>query len=135
MTSRLAFGSGARENVRTNLVQSIPCRINHDGPAGVSSYFTPYVTEKSTDETVESSFRGYPLQGSKVELPHGFQGLIATELDNPLSVDSERNLSVTGKFDHLTCWNWDHTPGKDDGLQHAVNWLPISSVVKFYLIN
>nr|CAG4643618.1 EOG090X0IC1 [Ilyocryptus agilis] len=108
-------------------IHSIPCKISHDGFANVSGFFTPYVESK--DDTLEASFRGYPLQGKKVIIPAGHTGLILNETKRPLTEMESRNLTISKKFSEFTSWNWDYPPTPNDPIHQALEWLSLSKLV------
>jgi len=111
-------------------VHLMPCKIHSDGSANVSGYFTPYIEKKKSDEGVlEASFRGYPLQGSKVSIPDGYLGLVLGETKKPITETQPRNLSASKKFNSFTYWNWDHNPSTNDPAQLALDWLNVSKVI------
>nr|CAG4642922.1 EOG090X0IC1 [Evadne anonyx] len=111
-------------------VHLLPCKINTDGPANVSGFFTPYIEKKSDEEVLEASFRGYPLQGSKVPVPEGYTGLVLGETKKQLTETQPHNLLANKKFDSFTYWNWDYNPSIGDPTQLALDWLNISEVVR-----
>ncbi|CAM9634830.1 unnamed protein product, partial [Heterosigma akashiwo] len=75
------------------LIQHLPCKIHHDGPAEIDKYFLP--GEESPDEKQHhqaisedenaqqtahiSSFRGRRLKGTDISLPDGVVGVVWKE--------------------------------------------------------
>ncbi|CAD0206984.1 unnamed protein product [Chrysodeixis includens] len=105
----------------------VPCKIEEDGPANVDKYFEPYVLEEDGDLT--ASFRGYPLDGTKMTLPEGYRAVVITEAKRPLAEDAERKFQVAGGFKDFTYWNWDKKPSKNDNLVKALDWIDISDAI------
>lgn len=67
-------------------LHSLPCQIDHNGPARVSSYFHVEPTEDSLsasnlniNKKYESSFRGRSLAGMTVKVPEGYEGKSAVK--------------------------------------------------------
>ncbi|XP_046649120.1 ribonuclease H2 subunit C-like [Daphnia pulicaria] len=115
------------------VVHSMPCKINHDGQANVSGFFSPYIENKelddSSDGVKQASFRGYPLQGKETVIPDGFKGIVVTEMKKPLTDIEERNLVVSKKFDKITYWNWDCFPVNNDSINQSMDWLTLSKMI------
>ena len=77
----------------------LPCHFNLDGPAKVSTFFLP---ELSEDGSLVAHLRGRQLAGRSLHLPAGVQGLVLRELEGSelLSSASSRRqalASVLGK--------------------------------------
>nr|CAH0103756.1 unnamed protein product [Daphnia galeata] len=114
------------------IVHSMPCKINHNGQANVTGFFTPYIENKELNGcsgVSESSFRGYPLQGKKIVIPVGFKGIVVSETKKPLTDVEERNLVVSKKFCEITYWNWDCFPVSDDSINQSMDWLILSKMI------
>jgi hypothetical protein len=60
------------------VVHHIPCRIRYDGPAKVSTYFTP--TRAADGAPGVAHFRGRELAGHASPLPAGVSGVVFREL-------------------------------------------------------
>ncbi len=76
-------------------VHLLPCKIDFDGPAPVSSYFKP-----SGDTAF---FRGRELKGKVVEVPAGMTGASV--------VRTNKTVSVSGTFRSISVWQHDKAPG------------------------
>ncbi|KAG7206777.1 hypothetical protein KM043_000691 [Ampulex compressa] len=106
----------------------MPCKIHGDEPANVSSYFTPYIRQVD-DKYYNASFRGYPLEGRKITVPHGYKGVTFYEYKKPDNENAERNLYLTGMFSQFTYWNYDRMPSKNDALAAALDWIDIAEAL------
>jgi hypothetical protein len=106
-------------------IHLLPCKISHNGEANVSSYF--YYQRKS-DDLLETSFRGRPLNGVNIELPNDKIGLIIDTNDN--------KQEVTSTFDKIYSWHLDDNKISinTDQLSNAIkDWYELSNIVS--LIN
>ncbi|XP_072947096.1 ribonuclease H2 subunit C [Epargyreus clarus] len=106
----------------------MPCTIEENGPANVKTYFEPYITDNSNGE-LSATFRGHPLDGTKMSLPEGYQAVVVTEAKRPLSEDAERRFQVAGGFKEFTLWNWDKKPSKNDNIVRAMDWIDIAEAI------
>nr|CAG4641342.1 EOG090X0IC1 [Eulimnadia texana] len=124
----------SKTSKNTGEVHLMPCKIHHDGPANVSTYFTPYISEKSpsdesSDKVLQASFRGRLLLGQQIEIPENFTGYVLSESKKPLSEESDRKLHCSDTFQGFTYWNWDHEPTKNDAVQQVFEWLDVSQAI------
>lgn len=71
-----------------------------------------------------ASLRGYHLNGQLITLPDTYHGFV-------LKADTPGSLSPEHKFQSLTYWEWDKKPTKNDPFLAALDWLLLSSQVKF----
>ncbi|XP_067006959.1 ribonuclease H2 subunit C isoform X2 [Anabrus simplex] len=114
-------------------VHYLPCYIESDGDANVSKYFQRYIDkdkEKENSEiVVKASFRGYPLHGQIITLPHNYQGIVLKEMKKPLTEDAERNFHTTHIFRSLTYWNWDLQPSRNDAFISALDWIDVAEAL------
>lgn len=101
----------------------LPVAISHSGSAPVSTFFESTIREKNP--SLEASFRGYPLLGSKVVIPDGFKG-----------VSLQSNKKSTGKlfeskqeFKEVTYWKWDQHPHSGDPFPKSFQWLDLSAAI------
>ncbi|KAG6461585.1 ribonuclease H2 subunit C [Manduca sexta] len=106
----------------------IPCKIEADGAANVDKYFEPYVTETSESE-LTGTFRGHPLDGSKVTFPEGYRAIVVTEAKRPLGEDADRRFQVVGGFKEFVNWNWDKKTSKNDSIVKAMDWIDIADAI------
>ena len=106
-------------------IQSIPCRIDHTGPADVSQYFH---REKLSNGCEKATFRGRPLDGYSVKLPDGYKMHLLKETQT--AVDGQKKtFEVHGSTDKVTVWNLDKEPSEKDAVRRAINWLQISEAL------
>lgn len=100
----------------------VPVSIPHSGTAPVSSFFETTIRNKNT--LLEASFRGYPLQGSKVTIPPGFKGVT-------LHPDKESTGKYLSKqeFHQVTYWKWDQIPHSGDPFPKSLQWLELSAAI------
>ncbi|XP_071578590.1 ribonuclease H2 subunit C [Temnothorax nylanderi] len=106
----------------------MPCKIHGDETANVSSYFKPYI-RRIDEGYYDCSFRGYPLQGRKVDVPAGYRGMMFTEAKKADTENKERNLYCTGTFSQFTYWNYDRIPSKNDALAAALDWVDVAKAL------
>lgn len=93
---------------------------------------TPLLDEifSGSSELLEASFRGYPLQGIKIEVPTGYRGIVINEIKKPLVDTEERKLQSVKSFSEFTYWKWDDIPTPGNGSIHQLlDWMPISKMV------
>ncbi|RVE45223.1 hypothetical protein evm_010113 [Chilo suppressalis] len=121
------LGNGDDKEVFEQRAHFIPCKVEEDGEANVKKYFEPYITDDSGDLT--ATFRGYPLDGTKIALPEGYRAVIATETKRPLAEDADRRFQVAGGFKEVIYWNWDKKPSKNDNLTKAMDWIDIAAAI------
>ncbi|NXX02144.1 RNH2C Ribonuclease, partial [Larus smithsonianus] len=80
-----------------------------------------------------ASFRGRRMGGRELPLPHGYQGLLLREEEQPPSGNEgdpqDRWVTVTGTFDAITDWGADAVPPPGGGLALALQWGPIAHAV------
>ncbi|KAL1518195.1 hypothetical protein ABEB36_001856 [Hypothenemus hampei] len=122
-----------KNNILTNssnsTVQSVPFKIDADCDAPVRKYFQPFV-QKTENNVLTASFRGYPLKGTKIQLPEGYQGMVLHESLKPdFEKLQDRHFFVVNKFEELTFWNWDKIPSKNDVFLKALDWIDIAEAL------
>ncbi|XP_012272325.1 ribonuclease H2 subunit C isoform X2 [Orussus abietinus] len=128
MAVHLHIKSEFIEGEKESVLHLMPCKINGDEAAKVSSYFTPYIRNDG-DDYFSASFRGYPLQGKKVVVPEGYKGITFYERKKPECEGKERHLYCTGSFSQFTYWNYDKIPSKNDALAGALDWIDIAEAL------
>lgn len=82
----------------------------------------------------DSSFRGYPLNGTIVKVPEGYKGITFYEENKPEDPKIKRDLVSTGGFTNFTYWNYDKLPSKNDAIISALNWIDIAEAVSLFKI-
>lgn len=85
--------------VPTDQLHLMPFSIDHDGPAEISKYFlarglahqgSSFGRDEDRIDCLESSFRGRYLHGTRIKIPDGYIGLIASSSSiqtDPKSID------------------------------------------------
>ncbi|KAI4499099.1 hypothetical protein M0802_005682 [Mischocyttarus mexicanus] len=111
-----------------SVIHLMPCKINFDGPANVSSFFQSCIQE-TDNENCSISFRGRPLQGKKIQIPKDYKGIIFFEHKKPAFEDIKRNLYSNSFFSEFTYWNYDKIPSKNDALAKALDWIDIAEAL------
>ncbi|XP_062509055.1 ribonuclease H2 subunit C-like [Corticium candelabrum] len=113
-------------------VHLLPCAINTDGPCKVDQYFnTTFQANADSDKLTDftASFRGRPLRGEDITLPHGFTAIILREDKKPLTDKQSRHFNVQHSFKTFRYWNLDKPTSGDDTIRKALDWLTLSVAV------
>ncbi|CAG9816290.1 unnamed protein product [Phaedon cochleariae] len=113
---------------KNSKIQSIPCKILADCDANVKQYFDDCTTAKE-DGSLTASFRGYPLEGQKVNLPEGYKVIVLNENVKPETESDERKFYVVNQFSDIFSWNWDRKPSKNDAIIQALQWIDVAEAV------
>lgn len=121
----------------------MPCRIEekHNMQIKAKEYFYPTIRVLENDDDdyksgrqaaansvknedkktiLQASFRGRPLQGREMTLPHDYCGHILT------------GNKSTNKFSTFTYWNWDEIPNDRDVVAKAFQWIDIANAIHDY---
>nr|CAB3265616.1 ribonuclease H2 subunit C-like [Phallusia mammillata] len=94
--------------LEASALNHMPCTIDGNEKANVSTYFRPQQTsQNSLKNVLRSSFRGRPLEGKTINIPDGYVGLIFEEKRKPFSEDEDRTLDLTHSFDCFQQWYLD----------------------------
>jgi hypothetical protein len=128
---------GVKRHPRLINVNLLPCSISHDGPANVSSFF---VVESDQERSAESDqehlsahFRGRLLEGQRIPLPDGNEGLLLNPQCPSMHVEdghaTGRFLEIRGTFDAVNVWVHDRNFGSDDPFQRALAWIELASAI------
>lgn len=124
----------------------LPCRIHRDGPTGsLNRYWRPGPDEK--DKNLQTAyFRGRKLQGRRVAVPEGYEGVVALPTERVL-LSTERNTSsaINGEaeqeepvkilekqatFDEYVVWGHELAPAADDSFVKGVEeWLKLAEAM------
>ncbi|KAJ4526192.1 hypothetical protein HRR83_001381 [Exophiala dermatitidis] len=135
-------------------VNVLPCRIHHDGPTKVTKrYWCPQIEK---DGTRTAYFRGRKLRGRVLQLPAGYQGVVAkptnqlvqtlkdnsrptyTTVDDDIQIqdnDDEPAEPVTvleglSSFDEVVVWGHDQVPAPDDAFAKGFNeWIEFAQAI------
>lgn len=81
---------------------------------------------------MECSFRGYKLNGTKIEIPEGYKGIITKENVRPVTDKQDRKFYVINNFEHINYWNWDKKTSKNDAIVQALDWIDIAEAVSIF---
>ncbi|KAH8696096.1 ribonuclease H2 non-catalytic subunit-domain-containing protein [Talaromyces proteolyticus] len=129
------FANGSTPNV-------LPCKIHHDGSVDISQrYWKP--VESENDDSHTAYFRGRKLRGRTVQLPEGYQGVVAVPSDRVLpatkkdvegedTVASEpvKVLETQSTFDEFIVWGHETLPAADDAFVKGVEeWVKFAEVM------
>lgn len=86
-------------------------------------------SEENDKKGMKGTFRGYPLEGSVMQLPEGYTGVVLKETRPNLNSDEDRTMRGVCQFKTFTFWNWDREPSRGDRYQQAMDWVDIASVI------
>ncbi|BCS30249.1 ribonuclease H2 subunit C [Aspergillus puulaauensis] len=122
----------------------LPCRIHHDGPAkSLNRYWMPIADEKDKDLQT-AYFRGRRLRGRQVQIPEGYEGVVATHTDRemPKVTDSESTneegeqdepvkvLQKQATFGEYMVWGHETIPAADDTFVKGVEeWVKFAEAM------
>jgi hypothetical protein len=104
-------------------IHCLPCQIEYDGAAPVSTYFLVSPQEK---DTYVSRLRGRRLVGKEVKLPEtvvGLHGIFGGKKSN-----TEGTIEIQESFRSFISWEHDITPDLNN-IQECLDWMEIASVV------
>jgi len=101
-------------------VQHLPCEINMDGHAKITTYFMP----EEENGKLTSSFRGRPLEGKDTKIPDGFQGVIME--CKYWDKEGKEELMPIAKFDNIVQWKIEGETGCEitSAMSNACNFWP-----------
>lgn len=116
-------GNASREP--SGSIQSLPCRIEHTGPANVSNYFRP---ERHDNGTESVTFRGRLLHGTEEKLPDGYR-LHVTKKKPVSNAGGARTFIVEGSTDSIKVWDFDKEPHPRNPLQKALAFVKIAEAL------
>eukprot|EP00055_Hartaetosiga_balthica_P008066 m.28907 g.28907 ORF g.28907 m.28907 type:complete len:185 (-) comp6102_c0_seq3:921-1475(-) len=86
-------------------IHVLPCKINHDGKADVSKYFSPICRKDEKDlRLVWGTFRGRGIHGKKVDVPSGYEGIRFKSKSKIKNDTEEVHWQSEGQFFNLTMW-------------------------------
>ncbi|XP_058805773.1 ribonuclease H2 subunit C [Phymastichus coffea] len=106
----------------------MPCKIHSNDSANVNTYFKPHI-KSIDDKYLQSTFRGYPLYGTKIEVPKQYTGVTFYGHNKPEIDKMEQNMYATATFTKFTYWNYDKMPTKNDTLISALDWIDIAEAL------
>ncbi|KAL4917500.1 ribonuclease H2 non-catalytic subunit-domain-containing protein [Aspergillus aurantiobrunneus] len=122
----------------------LPCRIHHDGPVdSLSRYWMPTADEKNKNLQT-AHFRGRKLRGRRVQIPEGYEGVVAAHTDREIptaaasesaSEEGERDepvkiLEKQVTFGDYVVWGHETIPAADDPFVKGVEeWVKFAEVM------
>ncbi|CAL8107779.1 unnamed protein product [Calicophoron daubneyi] len=112
----------------------LPCKIDADGvEANVQSFFD--TSQRSTspngfngNPVISSSLRGRPIKGIKLQLPDGYEHVIANSSGQMIE-DEPGSISIGTKIDEVFLWNLSTEPSASDKIPSALLWLQLADVL------
>uniref|UniRef100_F7BK18 Uncharacterized protein n=1 Tax=Monodelphis domestica TaxID=13616 RepID=F7BK18_MONDO len=131
----LRGGGGRSHAAEPTPLHLLPCKIQHNGPAAISRFFSPTIRPGPSGPVV--SFRGRSLHGEEVTVPPGYVGLVLREEDKSegsevsghraglaRSTDSilDRTVQAMSSFSSFTLWGLEAPPGRDARIHGALTW-------------
>mmetsp|Transcript_7720 Transcript_7720/g.13557 ORF Transcript_7720/g.13557 Transcript_7720/m.13557 type:complete len:165 (-) Transcript_7720:95-589(-) len=134
----------SRRDLRPAAIHHLPCKIAHDGPADVESYFRVEETEVSSSVCDEdgkplpiksATFRGRKLMGADVLLPEGMFGVVLEPREDfshkrIRGEDQEaEQWDCHAVFDRFTAWNYDQLPMHSDEIRRWSEWAGVASAL------
>ncbi|KAL4957997.1 ribonuclease H2 non-catalytic subunit-domain-containing protein [Aspergillus filifer] len=122
----------------------LPCRIHHDGPVNsIDRYWKPVADEK--DKNLRTAyFRGRKLRGRRVQIPEGYEGVLATHSDRevPSTTNNEtmneedeqaepvKILEKQATFGDYIVWGHETIPAADDSFVKCVEeWVKFAEAM------
>ncbi len=119
---------GSKETVLKNefsVMHLLPCDIDYNGPAPVTSYFQISEGKRRNDE-MTAHFRGHELIGKKVKLPEKITGLNVTQ--DMRNQSKELKWAVVGEFKEINVWQHDVAPDVNQ-IEECLDWFELASAV------
>ncbi|KJE91942.1 hypothetical protein CAOG_02989 [Capsaspora owczarzaki ATCC 30864] len=108
-------------------MHSLPCSIDHNGPANISSYF---LVESDTASGVHAAkFRGRQLAGITAQVPSGLVGALLRESRPALTDQEARTLDVAGQFREFTLWNLETPPTAQADMMRALHAIEVAAIL------
>lgn len=112
-------------------VHWLPCTVESNGPARVTSYFSSTVKRMDTQldgqEVLEAHFRGRQLKGAFVKLPEGYKLLhLSKDPGAPGSKQGSGAWQVQQSCQHFMYWKHDEDCTKTDSVRRCLELLPLS---------
>ncbi|XP_007502744.1 ribonuclease H2 subunit C [Monodelphis domestica] len=104
----------------------LPCKIQHNGPAAISRFFSPTIRPGPSGPVV--SFRGRSLHGEEVTVPPGYVGLVLREEDKSEGSE-DRTVQAMSSFSSFTLWGLEAPPGRDARIHGALTWPSLATAI------
>jgi len=133
----------------TCVAHILPCQVSHNGPVNTSQrYWSPTV---SPDGNALSYFRGRKLNGTSLEVPLGYRGMVMSstnqtiqEAQSPSDVvnvlGQEDAIGAVGIMEERVVFQeiivWGHEAARDDStdayLKGINEWIPFAEQIHSY---
>ncbi len=92
-----------------------------DTPSAITSdikrHFTDSIQINNSNNKLEASFRGRPLNGEHIDIPNDYIGVL-TNSSKPLS-----------SFNQLTYFNLDCSTTKNDCIARSIEWISLAKIL------
>jgi hypothetical protein len=91
-----------------------------DTPSTVTSDIKRHFTNSiqiNSNNKLEASFRGRPLNGEHIPIPNDYIGIITN------------SSKLVSSFDQLTYFNLDCSPTKNDCIARSIEWLSLAKTL------
>ncbi|OAF65022.1 Meiosis-specific nuclear structural protein 1 [Intoshia linei] len=107
-------------NVSDSTVHVLPFATGYSGYSPVSQY----LVTREQDGKILTSFRGYKLEGEKINLPKHFIGLVYNKTQN----DEIISIQPVEKFNRFTYWTYETNLTSTKSIHEFMNWTDISEI-------
>ncbi|KAI5077753.1 hypothetical protein GOP47_0007577 [Adiantum capillus-veneris] len=140
-TGLIRIAKASCSTLAPNQVHLLPCSISFSGPAPVSDYFRPRITDSNMEgvELKEAAFRGRKLLGRTTELPPGYCGLFLEKevtseggtraKKKSTSVAAVDIWNAKATFKDVTYWRHDDNPHSVDSGHKFLDWLRLAAMM------
>ncbi|KAJ2960253.1 hypothetical protein NQZ79_g4396 [Umbelopsis isabellina] len=124
-------------NTPSQELHLLPCEIDHNGPAKVSSYFVhiPSADPATGKPCSTATFRGRQLYGTKNQLPTKYTGHVYSQrLDHDMDESDETEVTheCIETFKDFTVWKHDSAPEEStDAFFTGMGWAGIAGYVSW----
>ncbi|RCN29463.1 ribonuclease H1/H2 small subunit [Ancylostoma caninum] len=107
--------TGTSSSSQQQEIHSIPCKIDYNGPAKVSGYFSQ---DEDSNGKKRAAFRGHGLEGVTLDLPPGYELCVLKKRGEMFDIESRQRS--------FTLWEWDREAGKRSAAARALSQLKIA---------
>lgn len=130
--------SSSATSTSLSSIHLLPCKINYDGLAPVSSFFQ--VTQDAKTKVLTSHLRGREFRGVVIDLPREISGICATKRTSGAvegissssqeSTGCNNHLDIVGHFESINVWQHDSIPNENI-LEDYFDWFEVAKAVSF----
>ncbi|OKL60930.1 hypothetical protein UA08_03576 [Talaromyces atroroseus] len=120
----------------------LPCRIHYDGPVETEERHWHPVKDEREDK-LTAYYRGRKLRGRLVQVPEGYQGVVALPTDRVIPATSKNDtpedalteepvkaLETQATFDDFVVWGHEHLPAADEAFVKGVEeWIQLAEAM------